>query len=386
MDRLNRIQELMMQKGIDGWLLYDFRGLNPFPQQVLGVTNAFLTRRWFAWIPATGEPEALVHVIEKENLPLPYPIHTYDNRSSLEKELSRLLRGVRCVAMEYSPRGNNPYISRVDAGTADLIWGMGVEIVSSGDLLQFLALWTQEQVEAHRRAAYTLGEVKDAALRYIYERIFHKNPPHEVEVREYMRSVLAEKGLVTDQGPTVAFGPSSALPHYQPLPGSDRVLRRGEVILLDVWAKLPGPYPYADITWIAVWDYAEPEVLEAFGAVLEARDKCVDFLQERVAKGLEVRGWEVDAVARDVLESRGFGPYLQHRTGHSLGITHVHGEATHFDGYETLDDRKVLPGLGFTVEPGVYLGRFGIRSEIDVVVHASSVEVTTPIQRQIDLL
>ncbi len=386
MDRLKEVQQLLEKEGLDGWLLYDFRGQNPLALSVLGIVHTLLTRRWFVWVPTVGKPQALVHVIEKDNLPWTYPKRVYASRESLVEELSGLLGGARRVAMEYSPLGDNPYLSRVDAGTVDLLRSLGVEVVSSGNLLQLFAAWSSEQMAAHREAARQLGQVKDLVFAYIAEVLAKGKKVREFEIQEYMQALFREHGLETEHGPTVAFGPSSSLPHYRPRPKADRVLSQGEVILLDMWAKLPGPNPYADITWVAFWGRPSEEVVRAFTAVLEARDRCVDFLAEGLAEGREIRGWEVDAVARRVLEGYGFGSYIQHRTGHSLGVAQVHGDAVHFDGYETRDDRRVIPNLGYTVEPGVYLGDFGVRTEIDVLVHPASVEITSPVQRQIDAL
>jgi Xaa-Pro aminopeptidase len=384
---LAKVGPVMRSAGLDGWLLYDFRGTNPFARRVLGLeAEGLLTRRWFAWLPASGEPRLLVHGIEAENISILWPTLTYESRESLERGLGQLLDGARKVAMEFSPKGNNPYLSRVDAGTVDLIRSLGVEVVSSGDLLQTFLIWSEAQAEGHRQAAQALARAKDAALGFIRTHLERGSDVLEHEVQEHLVIALGEEGLIFSHPPIVAFGGNAAKPHHRPSSQRPKALKRGEVVLLDLWGKLPGPMPYADLTWIACWGAPELEVTNAFAAVVEARDCAVAFMDEALRTGKEVRGWEVDQVAREVLNAKGYGLFVKHRTGHSLGIEEVHGEAVHLDGFESLDERKLIPGLGLTVEPGVYPGAFGLRSEIDILTHPFGVEVTTPLQNAIELL
>lgn len=385
--KLPEVQELLRETEIDGWLVYDFRGTNPFAARVFGHRGTLLTRRWFLWIPARGEPQVLVHDIEFGSFPRAgYALHKYNSRQTLLQQLRNLLGAARRVAMEYSPNANIPYVSRVDGGTLELIRSLGVEVVSSGDVLQLFLTWTPEQLANHLKAAEVLTRTKDAALELLGQHIARREPIDEYRLQQYMNRFIAEQGMDPDHPPIVGFGPGAGDPHYVPSASRSKTLEPGDAILMDLWCKVPGDNPFADITWMAFYGSPGPEFLQAFKTVLAARDIGVELLQNRLSAGQAVRGNEVDRVVREVLINGGFAANLKHRTGHSLGIQTVHGEAVHFDDFETLDERAVLPGLGFTIEPGVYFPEYGVRSEINVYSTATGIEITTARQTELDVL
>ena len=385
--KLPEVQEFLREAEIDGWLVYDFRGTNPFAARVFGHRGTLLTRRWFLWIPARGEPQVLVHDIEFGSFPRAgYALHKYNSRQTLLQQLRNLLGAARRVVMEYSPNCNIPYVSRVDGGTLELIRSLGVEVVSSGDVLQLFLIWTPEQLANHLKAAEVLTRTKDAALELLVQHIARREPIDEYRLQQYMNRFIAEQGMDPDHPPIVGFGPGAGDPHYVPSASRSKTLEPGDAILMDLWCKVPGDNPFADITWMAFYGSPSPEFLQAFKTVLAARDTGVELLQNRLSAGQAVRGNEVDRVVREVLINGGFAANLKHRTGHSLGIQTVHGEAVHFDDFETLDERAVLPGLGFTIEPGVYFPEYGVRSEINVYSTATGIEITTARQTELDVL
>jgi Xaa-Pro dipeptidase len=365
------IQGVLTREGLDGWLLYDFHGSNPIAQQLTGLANGahMMTRRWYYLIPAAGEPRALVHAIERNTLDhLPGAKTIYAGRQQLEAGLTALLGPVRRLAMEYSPECAIPYISRVDAGTAEAIRKRGVEIVSSGDLVQqFEATWSAEQLAQHEYASAALYRIKDRAFEEASKALTGKRRQTEYDLQKLMVQWFRDEGLVSDAPPVVAIGSNAGNPHYLPAAEHNREIVRDEVLLLDLWGKrAQAGAVFADITWVGVTSQqvpAEPDA--AFRAIVSARDAAVRLVQERAASGEDLRGWEVDRMARQVLEDAGYGPYVLHRTGHSLG-ENVHGNGTHLDDYETHDERRIMPHTGFTVEPGLYFETFGVRTEINV--------------------
>jgi Xaa-Pro aminopeptidase len=385
--KLKEVQGFMKQTGIDGWLLFDFRGSNPFASKVYQHGGSLLTRRWFLWIPNQGQPKVLVHDIEFGSFPRTgYDIHKYNSREALKSEVAKLLGNSKTIAMEYSPNGNNPYVSKVDAGTMDMIRSLGVNVVSSGDLLQLFLAWTPEQLSNHHKASDVLTQTKDAALACLKEHIQNKQPINEYQLQQYMENFITSKGMESGHPPIIGFGRGGGDPHYVPSETKSKVLEKGDAVLMDLWCKAPGDNPYADITWMAFYGTATENFMKVFKAVLASRDAGLALLQDRLSKGQSVQGYEVDNATRKVLIDAGYENNLKHRTGHSLGNVITHGDAAHFDGYETLEERLVLPNLGFTIEPGVYFPEFGVRSEINIYSHRDKVEVTTAVQREIDLL
>ena len=380
------IQQALGDDGLDGWLLYDFHGSNPIARRIAGLSGAakLTTRRWYYLVPASGEPRALVHRIERDTLAhLPGERRLYSGRAELEAGLAELLRGLRRVAMEYSPACAIPYLARVDAGTVERVRALGVEVVSSGDLVQrFEAAWDPAALAAHRAASQHLHAIKDRAFELIRGRA--AAPPSEYEVQQKMVEWFREAGLVTDCPPVVAAQESSGNPHYLPTAADHRPIRPGQIVLLDLWGKLDRPGAvYADITWVGFTGPAAPdEAAAVFGAARDARDAAIALVSDRVRAGRPIRGWEVDRAARDVIGAAGYGDRFVHRTGHSLG-EEVHGNGAHMDDYETHDDRRLVAGSGFTIEPGIYLDDFGVRTEVNVHVGSAEAAVTGPLQTEI---
>jgi len=381
------VQRALAAEGLDGWLLYDFHGSNPIAATLAGLTRGgqMTTRRWYYLIPAAGEPRAVVHAIERHNLDaLPGEKTVYAGRRQLDEALTRLLRGARRIAMEYSPECAIPYLSRVDAGTAEAIRRRG-EIVSSGDLVQqFEATWSAAQLASHRAASDALYRIKDRAFASAAAALAAGTRLTEYALQQQMVTWFAEEGLVSDSPPVVAIGPNSGNPHYLPTVERSQPIVAGHVLLLDLWGKrAERGAVFADITWVAVTGRTvPPEPARAFRAVVEARDAAAALVEEAAQTGRDIRGWEIDRAARAVLERNGYADYILHRTGHSLGES-VHGNGVHLDDYETHDDRRVLPGAGFTIEPGLYFDGFGVRTEINVFRGAREAVVTGPRQMEI---
>jgi Xaa-Pro aminopeptidase len=369
---LPAIQSALQDMGLDGWLLYDFRGLNVLARRVLGISSeAILTRRWFYFIPAQGEPRKLVHRIEPYALAaLPGGQIVYLRWQELEAGVASLVAGSKRIAMEYIPRNANPYVSRVDAGTVELIRSFGLEIVSSGDLVQlFEACWTDAQWAMHLEASRHTRSAFDLAFRFIAERIGHDGSVRETEVQRCIVDHFAVQGLIFDHPPICAVGPHSGDPHYAPGPETDTAIRQGDFVLIDLWAKLDRPGAvYSDLTWTG---YVEGQVpakyTDIFRIVAQARDAAIACVREAFTAGRPLQGWEVDRAARDVIERAGFGAAFCHRTGHSIG-QEVHGNGANMDNLETREERRLLRRTCFSIEPGIYLPEFGIRSEVDVFI------------------
>jgi Xaa-Pro aminopeptidase len=382
------IQTALENQGLDGWLWYDFQGSNPIAQRLAGLNRGghMTTRRWFYLVPASGEPRGLVHSIEKHNLDgLPGVKTPYAGREQLESGLKELLSGTRRIAMEYSPNGAIPYVSRVDAGTIELVRGHGVQVVSSGDLVQeFEAHWSSEAIESHRQASEKLYRIKDRAFEAVAQRLRERGATTEFEIQQLMWTWFQEEGLTSDAPPLVAAQENASNPHYTPTREDNRAIAPEELLLLDLWGKLPTPGAvFADISWVGYTGAPVPdEMSRVFGVARDARDAAVEVVQQAAREGRDVRGFELDRAARRVIQEAGYGAFILHRTGHSLGQT-VHGNGAHLDDYETHDERKLLPGTGFTIEPGIYLGHFGVRTEINVVWTPAGPEVTGPRQQEI---
>jgi Xaa-Pro dipeptidase len=382
------VQEALRAQGLDAWLWYDFQGSNPIAKRLAGLGGGghMTTRRWFYLVPSSGEPRGLVHAIESHNLDaLPGTKTAYAGRAQLQAGLSALLAGLRRVAMEYSPNGAIPYVSRVDAGTIELVRSYGIEVVSSGDLVQqFEAHWSDQAIASHRQAAEKLYRVKDRAFEEAARRVRDGGAFTEFDLQQQMAAWFEEEGLVADSAPNVSAQENAGNPHYLPSRASARQIGPNELLLLDLWGKISAPGSvYADITWIGFTGRQAPdEMTRAFAAVRDARDAAVAALDEAARARRPIRGFEVDRAARAVLEQAGYGAHVLHRTGHSLGQT-VHGNGAHLDDYETHDDRRLLPGTGFTIEPGLYFDRFGVRTEINVVWGPAGPEVTGPRQHEI---
>jgi Xaa-Pro aminopeptidase len=383
------VQQSLRAEGLDGWLLYDFHGSNPIAARLLGTANGakITTRRWFYLVPATGEPRGLVHAIERRTLDaLPGEKAVYAGREQLDAGLTKLLSGVKRVAMEYSRNCAIPYISRVDGGTLELVRGRGVDVESSGDLVQrFEAVWDTHALATHRDASQSLYRMKDRAFELIAKRVRDGEATTEFAIQQQMAAWFEEEGLVSDSNPVVAAQENAGDPHYLPTARRTRQLQKDELVLLDLWAKKKDdPYAvFADITWVGFTGVSVPtEMVAAFGAIRQARDAAAALVQESARERRDLRGWQVDRAARDVLGRAGFGERILHRTGHNLGRD-VHGNGVHMDDYESHDDRRLLPGTGFTIEPGLYFETFGVRTEINMYYGEGDAFVTGPLQTEI---
>ena len=392
------VQRRMRASGVDGWLLMDFRGTNPFMVRVLGRggIGGIVTRRTFAWLPAdpNARPVVLAQAREAHAMDDPrWDVRTYADGESLRAQLATLGPGNRLsgatVAMEMSPLGALPYVSRIDAGTVGLVESLGANVVSSADLLQdCLARLSAEQIAQHARAALLIDQAKNDAFAFVAAKLREGLSVDEFEVQSRLMARFEADGLVTDAAPTVACGPNSARGHYSPRPGHARTIGRDDWLLIDLWARLDLPgSPYADVTWVA-WTGPSPvpaRQLEVFGIVRDARDLAVSMIAAASRDGSTLQGWQVDRAVRDYITGTGHGPHFPHRTGHNLGPEEVHGSAgVCLDDFETHDTRLIVPGVAFSVEPGIYLeGEFGVRLELNVVMGIDGPEVYTPVQVEI---
>jgi Xaa-Pro aminopeptidase len=387
------IQKALAEEKIDGWLLYDFRGSNPIARSVIGFDDhQIATRRWFYLIPAKGEPVAIQHVIEPKALAkAPGKPALYRSWKELEGLLKTHLTGMKRVAMEYSPGAAIPYVARVDAGTIEMVEAAaGVDVVSSADLVQlFESRWTPEQKALHDRAAHNTMLAKDSGFALIRDSLASGRPVTESEVQAHIQAHFESHGLFTHHPCIVAVNDHASDPHFETAAGpNDREIKKGDLVLIDLWAKVANDARavYYDATWMGYCGPQVPErMVEVWQAVSGARDAAIAFVKDSVAAGKSIHGYEVDDVSRDFIEARGFGPYFLHRTGHSIGYE-VHGNGVNIDNLETRDQRRIVPGVCFSIEPGVYLPEFGVRSEIDMYVGEGAAEVTGGIQHELLLL
>jgi Xaa-Pro aminopeptidase len=390
--RVPDLQRALADAGVDAWLLYDFHGQNPTAVNALGLAGHMLTRRWFYLVPASGEPVALVHAIELGSFPhdVPGRRERYASWASLREALARMLgalpRGAR-VAMEYFPEGALPTLSRVDGGTLELVRSYGVEVVSSGDLVQrFLCRWDAAQVGSHRRALAAIDDAKDRAFARIGEALGRGETLLETDVQAFLMDRFAEADLETDHPPIVAVNGHAGDPHYEPAPATAAPIRPGDLVLIDLWARGKGPRDvYADITWVGFCGERPPEKLERiFRVTTGARDLGLATVERAHREGRTLQGWEVDRAVRDHVAAAGFGDRFVHRTGHSID-TSVHGDGANLDDLETHDTRPLVPGLAFSIEPGIYLPEegLGVRSEIDVFLSDEGPKVFSKIQREL---
>jgi Xaa-Pro aminopeptidase len=379
---ITRLQTVVRASGLDGWLLYDFRGLNPFPAQLLNLGPGILTRRWFLYVPAHGQTILIHHRIEAGSWQTALPDQTIDRQGfasheQLDDLLREILHGAQRIAMEYSPYGEVPYVSYVDAGTVERVRACGVEIASSADLLQYFLTWSEEDRSAHATAVAGVVHAKDLAFQLIDERLKARQRVTELEVQELIVQQLHAIGLEFDHEPIVAFGEHASDGHYAPCAQTDRALALGQCVLIDLWAGFTDR-PMADITWVGFAGEPTAEYLRVWETVRDARNLALHLLTTKAARA----GWEVDRAARDLIAARGYGAAFRHRLGHSLGRNKPHGPSVNLDDWETHDTRELLPGLAVTVEPGVYLGHIGVRSEVNVLITETGATVTTPIQQE----
>lgn len=383
---LPRLQQAIRDAGLDGWLLFDFHGVNPIAAGLLRL-EGFTSRRGFAWIPAEGTPTALSNAIEQgpwRHWPAEWEMTRYSGWRSLESSLARLVAGKR-VAMEYSPGDAVPYLDRVPAGVLEMVQATGATVFSSADLVTaFYAVWTEAGRASHERAAAIVAGIAQTAARLAGERSLAQ-PVTEYELAQWILERFAESGLNTDHGPIVAVGPNAANAHYDPPESGSSRIERGAILLIDLWAREEGGI-FADQTWMA--SLGEPGERDArvWTAVREARDSAINLLRARLPAGELVKGADVDDAARNTIERHGFGERFIHRTGHSIDSRDLHGSGPHLDNFETHEERALIAGVGFSIEPGIYIpGEVGMRSEVNAFIDGRELLVT-PVEYQRDLL
>jgi Xaa-Pro dipeptidase len=383
---INGIQNDLRAAKLDGWLFYDFRGRDPIAQGILQLPPGMRTRRWYYFVPAKGTPRKLVHKIETESLAaLPGDTLFYAGQNELRKNLAKLVGRAKNVAMQYSPKNAIPYVAMVDAGTVELVRSTGVKVVSSADLVQkYEACWSQAQLESHLAAGAVIDRVVRDAFELAAKNVREKKTFTEYDLKQWILKEFESAGISVDQGPDIAVGAHASDPHYGPTPETASPIREGDLLLLDVWGKMKAAGSvYYDITWVGYLGAKVPEKMaKIFGIVREARDKAVELIRSSVAAGKPLQGWQVDKAARKVIEKAGYGKYFFHRTGHNIGQT-VHGNGVNMDGLETHDVRHLIPKTCNSIEPGIYLPEFGIRSEVNMYIGEKEARVTGAVQQEI---
>lgn len=382
--RIAQIQAALRDEHLDGWLFFDHHHRDPLAYRILQFTpGSMVTRRWFYFIPANGEPRGLAHKIEAQTLaPLPGKHSLYAGWKDLTDGLAAMLAGAKKVAMQYSPNCRVPYVAMVDAGTVESVRALGIEVVSAANLIQhFESRWTAGQLESHLEAGRRVDRIRAAAFAHISHAVRAGARVTEWEMQQFILVRFREEGLITDHGPDVAINANAANPHYDPKQDACSEIRSGDLVLIDMWAKLDRPGAvYYDITWTGYCGASPPsDIQNIFGIVRDARDKAIQCVADGVAHKRDLRGFEVDDAARRHIRDAGYGEYFFHRTGHSIG-EEVHGTGANMDNLETHDERRVIPWTCFSIEPGIYLPKFGIRSEVNMFVDEQRARVTGEVQ------
>jgi Xaa-Pro aminopeptidase len=385
--RLEEMQAALRAEGVDGWLFFDHHRRDELAYRVLRFTpGSMVTRRWFYFVPAEGEPRGLAHRIEPETLrPLPGQVRLYAGWQELVEGLRGLLGGARRVAMQYSPNCAVPYVAMVDAGTVELVRSLGAEVVTSANLIQYFeARWSAAQLENHLEAGRRIDRIRAEAFRRIGAKQRAGERVTEWEIQQFILERFRQEGLFAGHGPDVAVNANASNPHYNPVREACAEIRRGDLVLIDLWAKLDrADGVYYDITWTGYCGESAPEkIREVFAVVREARDRAIARVELAVARGEALCGYQVDDAAREHIRAAGYGEYFFHRTGHSIGAD-VHGTGANMDNLETHDERRVIPWTCFSIEPGIYLPEFGIRSEVNVFVDEQRARVTGEVQREL---
>ncbi len=380
------IQRDLRAAKLDGWLFYDFRGRDPIAQHTLDLPEGMRTRRWFYFVPAKGTPKKLVHKIEAQSLAaLPGDTLYYAGQDELRKNIGKMLGRAKNVAMQYSPKNAIPYVAMVDAGTVEQVRGSGVKVVSSADLVQkYEACWSDEQLESHQSAGAAIDRIVREAFQHAAKNVREKKTITEYDLKVWILQEFENAGIWTEEGPDIAVNSNASDPHYGPTAESAAPIREGDLLLLDVWGKKKTPGSvYYDITWVGYLGAKVPEkYAKVFGIVREARDKAVDLILKNIAAGKPLQGWQVDKAARGVIEKARYGKYFFHRTGHSIGEK-VHGNGANMDGLETHDVRHLIPRTCTSIEPGIYLPEFGIRSEVNMYIDEHEARVTGAVQKEV---
>lgn len=388
--RLEEIQAALREEKLDGWLFFDHHQRDPLAYRVLQFTpGSMVTRRWYYFVPASGEPRGLAHKIEPETLKeLPGATSFYASWGEMQEGLRRMVGTARRVAMQYSPDCAVPYVAMVDAGTVELIRGLGVEVATSANLIQFFeSRWNQRQLENHLEAGRRVDKIRAGAFARISAKVRAGERITEWDMQQDILARFRAEGLITDHGPDVAVNANASNPHYNPTQERCAEIRRGDLVLLDMWAKLDVPEGvYYDITWVGYCGERAPEAMEkVFCIVRDARDRAIARVKAAVAAKESLCGYQVDDAARAHIRDAGYAEYFFHRTGHSIGAE-VHGTGANMDNLETHDERRVIPWTCFSIEPGIYLPEFGVRSEVDVFVDETTARVTGEAQDRLLLL
>ncbi|HYL86889.1 MAG TPA: M24 family metallopeptidase [Candidatus Angelobacter sp.] len=383
---IQEIQSDLRAAKFDGWLFYDFRGRDPIAQSILGLPAGMRTRRWYYFVPAKGTPKKLVHKIESESLAaLPGDTLYYAGQDELRKNLKRMLGRAKKVAMQYSPKNEIPYVAMVDAGTVELVRGTGAKVVSSADLVQkYEASWTAEQLESHLSAGVIIDRIVRGAFEHAAKCVRERKGLTEYDLKMWILKEFEAAGIWAEEGPDIAVNAHASDPHYGPTPESAAPIRKGDLLLLDVWGKKKTPGSvYYDITWMGFLGAKVPEkYAKIFTVLREARDKACNLIRKNIADGKPLEGWQVDKAARAVIEKAGYGKYFFHRTGHSIGEK-VHGNGANMDGLETHDVRHLIPHTCNSIEPGIYLSEFGVRTEVNMYIGDKEARVTGAVQNEI---
>jgi len=377
------MQKDLRSAKLDGWLFYDFRGRDPIAHRILDLPPGMRTRRWFYFVPAKGSPKKLVHKIESASLAaVPGETLYYAGQKELRANLKKMFGGAKKVAMQYSPKNAIPYVAMVDAGTVELVRSLGVKVVTSADLVQkYEACWSREQLESHLAAGRAIDQIVRDSFQLAAKSVKDKKPITEYDLQQWMLQRFEEAGITTEEGPDIAVNANASDPHYGPTREKAATIREGDLLLLDVWGKQKTPNSvYYDITWMGYLGSTVPEkYVKIFNVLRDARDRAVELILSSVKAGKPLQGWQVDKAARSVVEKAGYGKYFFHRTGHNIGTT-VHGNGVNMDGLETQDERHLIPRTCNSVEPGIYLPEFGMRTEVDVYVDEKEARVTGPVQ------
>src|ERR1051326_1439779 len=382
---LQQIQQALRDQKFDAWLFYDHHHRDPIAYRVLGLREELMvTRRWFYLIPAKGEPQKLVHRIESHHLdPLPGQKHEYSGWQELFEKLLQILAPYQTLAMQYSPNNIIPYIGMVDAGTVELLRSFGKKIVSSGDLVaRFEAVWSEEQIASHFAARDVIDRVTAEAFKEIGRRVRNAGT-HEYEMQQWMVEAMRRDNVIADEGPIVGVNKNSADPPFEPRADRSTPIKEGDLVLIDIWGKKNSPGAvYYDITWTGVVGQPTDRHCQIFDIVRAGRDAGIAKVKEAIAARHKLAGWEVDEATRSSIQSAGYGQYFVHRTGHSIGVA-IHANGANMDNLETKDEREILPNTCFSIEPGVYLPEFGVRSEVNMLVRPGSAEVTGRVQQEL---
>jgi len=380
------IQNDLRAAKVDGWLFCDFRGRDPIAQHILGLPEGMRTRRWYYFVPAKGTPKKLVHKIESESLAaLPGETLYYAKQEELRKNLKKIMGRAKRIAMQYSPKNEIPYVAMVDAGTVELVRSAGPKVVSSADLVQkYDACWSAEQLESHLSAGVAIDRIVSGAFQHAANCVREKKPLTEYDLKKWILKEFEVPGIWAEEGPDIAVNAHASDPHYGPTPETAAPIREGDLLLLDVWGKKKTPGSvYYDITWMGYLGAKVPEkYAKIFGILREARDTAVNLIRKHIAAGKPLQGWQVDKAARAVIEKAGYEKYFFHRTGHSIGEK-VHGNGANMDGLETHDVRHLIPHTCNSIEPGIYLPEFGVRTEVNVYIGEGEARVTGAVQNEI---